>query len=110
MLEYGNRAALVAEGEALTAALADAVRGDGKRLGIRRRARRYAGRDSAPARRRASSAPEKVVEGDDIGDHRCIGVALEPARRDERRQNALASPGCRPEQFDAAKHLLLLAC
>ena len=34
--EYGNRAALVAKGETLTAALADAVRGDGKRL--------YAGR------------------------------------------------------------------
>ena len=33
-LEYGNRAALVAEGEALPAALADGARGDGKCLGI----------------------------------------------------------------------------
>ena len=40
MLEYGNRAALVAEGEALPAAFADAALGNGKRLGVRRRPRR----------------------------------------------------------------------
>ena len=44
MLEYGNRAALVAEGEALPAAFADAALGNGNRLGVRRCPRRYAGR------------------------------------------------------------------
>ena len=39
-LEYGDCAALVAEGEALPAAFADAARGNGKRLGVRWRPRR----------------------------------------------------------------------